>query len=967
MGASFVELPVSIIDVGVRMLLMPQDLIEDIAALIEDFDFPSANALVDETILALDRGGIAFDAKQIKTLLAALRGARQFETLARLTQALMRGGYDDGNSVTYAPMVRRQYAQALIEMGQLQAAIDTLELGIAALNLVLDGKSLIDIRALPPEAAGEYEGERREMLGLLGRANKQIYVDGVAGRGVKRAARHLEPFLSRAILYYGSAAENRSANRSDEQAIFDGHWPLMNMVALAARRERDGGGGGLAGNWREIAAEIASVLERQAQAGSATAAGSDPWLQATLGEACVAGRRFDDAMRWYGAAADHASVDAFQIASSIRQLEEVWGIDPQSPDGGGVLIQYLRTRLAEKPGGGILLGDNASQMLDLVEASDGLRKHSPIGSNALEQLRTLRAGVAQARFVAGVYGPYEDRPLGTAFLVRGRDLHPSFGDRPVALTAAHVVSNVPGAVPPEKAWLQFNEFASDSSVPVPRFRCGRMLHSAAVADLDFTVLEIEGLPDSMGHVKAREAGEIPTAVEGLKANQRRCWVLGHAEGGDLSLALDNSRLLDIGFKRADRRDDYFLRYSASTLPGQSGGPVFDRKWKLIGLHQAGIDEKLMRSGIRRLSGRPGRHVANEGISLRTIVEAIARDKRGPTVPGTSIGSQELPPATADALIAAINDPGVPDGRIEAWFGTPGVRTMLEPPADDTRREANRDPVGFFGYGAIIGVSQALRFRRNAGFDASCNDPSRTRLTLVSEGDSWFQFPYPTVKDTIDHLSMRYPIYCRAIAGMEITSILADTSDVMQAIREKRPDGVLLSGGGNDLLGYGNVKNFVRKFEPGLTAEQYLNQRLGPEIELIVSLFEELVADARAEKSDLKFFIHGYDRATTRNHGKWLRKPLRDHRGIVSTALQNAIVAAIVDRFNDALAALADRHAGIVHHVDCRDAVGAPSEWFDELHPNTDGFGRVAHRFDRAIRAGFKGHPAFDGKVSRLDR
>ena len=68
MGTSFVELPISIIDVGVRMLLMPQDLIEDIAALIEDFDFPSANALVDETILALDRGGIAFDAKQIKTL-----------------------------------------------------------------------------------------------------------------------------------------------------------------------------------------------------------------------------------------------------------------------------------------------------------------------------------------------------------------------------------------------------------------------------------------------------------------------------------------------------------------------------------------------------------------------------------------------------------------------------------------------------------------------------------------------------------------------------------------------------------------------------------------------------------------------------------------------------------------------------------------------------------------------------------
>jgi hypothetical protein len=180
-------------------------------------------------------------------------------------------------------------------------------------------------------------------------------------------------------------------------------------------------------------------------------------------------------------------------------------------------------------------------MLDLVEASEAC-------ASIADRQQCARAAqdaadrVAQARFVC-VYGP-EDRPLGAVPGSR-RDLHPASA-RPVALTAAHVVSNAPRAVPPEKAWLQFNEFASDPSVPVPRFRCGRTLYSAAVADLDFTVIEIEGLPDSMGHVKAREAGEIPTAVEGLKANQRRCWVLGHAEGGDLSLALDNSRLLDIG-------------------------------------------------------------------------------------------------------------------------------------------------------------------------------------------------------------------------------------------------------------------------------------------------------------------------------------------------------------------------------------------------------------------------------------
>jgi hypothetical protein len=75
--------------------------------------------------------------------------------------------------------------------------------------------------------------------------------------------------------------------------------------------------------------------------------------------------------------------------------------------------------------------------------------------------------------------------------------------------------------------------------------------------------------------------------------------------------------------------------------------VFDRKWKLIGLHQAGIDEKLMRSGIGGCPAGPA-GMSPTGISLRTIVEAIAATSAA-RPSGTSIGSQERrsPPPTPD--------------------------------------------------------------------------------------------------------------------------------------------------------------------------------------------------------------------------------------------------------------------------------------------------------------------------------
>lgn len=65
-------------------------------------------------------------------------------------------------------------------------------------------------------------------------------------------------------------------------------------------------------------------------------------------------------------------------------------------------------------------------------------------------------------------------------------------------------------------------------------------------------------------------------------------------------------------------DDVKIHYRAPTQPGSSGSPVFDRRWRVLGLHHAGSDR------MARLHG-DGVHAANEGIRVDSIRAAIAEE------------------------------------------------------------------------------------------------------------------------------------------------------------------------------------------------------------------------------------------------------------------------------------------------------------------------------------------------------
>ncbi|MCQ0988809.1 GDSL-type esterase/lipase family protein [Jiella marina] len=218
---------------------------------------------------------------------------------------------------------------------------------------------------------------------------------------------------------------------------------------------------------------------------------------------------------------------------------------------------------------------------------------------------------------------------------------------------------------------------------------------------------------------------------------------------------------------------------------------------------------------------------------------------------------------------------------------------------------------------------------------------------MSEGDSWFQYPF-LLDDVVDQLDTDFAIFSLDAAG----DTLADyrkQDELVSAVLTEKPDAVMLSGGGNDLLGGGRIRHVVEPFAPGRPVESYLQAVFDRRLAEVLDDYQRVLSGVAAAAPDTPVFIHSYAHAVP-DSGRWLGEPLAS-RGIVDEGLQREIVGLIVDRFHAALEALlADPVFGRrVTLVDCRDAV-ADDLWYDELHPKDQGFAAVAARFRSAMAA-----------------
>ena len=105
-------------------------------------------------------------------------------------------------------------------------------------------------------------------------------------------------------------------------------------------------------------------------------------------------------------------------------------------------------------------------------------------------------------------------------------------------------------------------------------------------------------------------------------------IIQHPDGGPKTwVTMDDNRLIDIS-------DEGFLQYTADTLQGSSGSPVFSTAWELVGLHHSGVPE--MHDGkIIAIDGSEWNEdmgddhvhwIANEGARTSAILRALAETR-----------------------------------------------------------------------------------------------------------------------------------------------------------------------------------------------------------------------------------------------------------------------------------------------------------------------------------------------------
>jgi hypothetical protein len=303
-------------------------------------------------------------------------------------------------------------------------------------------------------------------------------------------------------------------------------------------------------------------------------------------------------------------------------------------------------------------------------------------------------------------------------------------------------------------------------------------------------------------------------------------------------------------------------------------------------------------------------------------------------------------------------------------------------------------------GMIGRLNRRSRRKRNKSYFRKIRNGFRAdpaNKVILAEGDSWFEFPI-FVKDIIDWLAKRedYAIYSLAYGGDWLANIMYQ-GEYIEGLPVHDPDVFLISGGGNDMVGGNRLTTML--INPGKNANKinspsneyidfvwsklgntpeaqdilegspYLTGEFTSFINVIRLQYELMFSNIFIKYPDLKIITQGYDYAIPdpRIHfglnipywhqpllnyftgtGKWLYESFM-LKGITDIRLQKKIVRAMIFDFNEMLVKIATKtNYPNLYHIDCRGACNETSHWYDELHPKSHIFKRIAQKYQDCI-------------------
>jgi hypothetical protein len=251
----------------------------------------------------------------------------------------------------------------------------------------------------------------------------------------------------------------------------------------------------------------------------------------------------------------------------------------------------------------------------------------------------------------------------------------------------------------------------------------------------------------------------------------------------------------------------------------------------------------------------------------------------------------------------------------------------------------------------------------------------TSPVVLSEGDSWFQFPV-LLKDVIDGLEPDFLTYSLDAAGDTLKNMVFDNAEYLIQLRQLRHRfavrALLISGAGNDIIGadpdgISVLERVVKPFDPTRSdpshAPFYIDtDAFRAQLMFVRDAHVKVFSDVLREFPEVRVVCHGYAYAIPggfthdprdpvyARRDQWLGRPFNSlgFPRNQSQALRRAIVKEMLDQLNSMQKTLCGGNSAggrfaNAYHVDVRNVV-ADDEWNDEIHPTNAGFKKVVGSF-----------------------
>lgn len=673
------------------------DFEQELSEALSRFDWSQAAEICGRLIRRVHAEPEVFPEATAKRCISLLRRKRRFRLVTLLAEALIVSGQR-------TPQIRRQYAQALIDQGVLVAPEFVLQqiLGESPLEPV----------------------EEKEARGLLGRIYKQLYVNVKAQLGPDAG---VEGGLRARELMQRALSEYLAGYRLDTHKNY---WHGINAVALLARAERDGLSIEGVPHYRTLASDILDTLHGHAKKALPDIdrvemrRGLDAWQLATALEALVAVGEYATAGTYALEYAAHAEADAFEIASTLRQLEEMWQLRESEPPG-SMLLPICRAALLQREGGAFRISPDAvARDLENIETVNAEEPRSEAvgegngteGTPApSETLNQYRQALLACRAIARIE-THEGQGRGTGLLVSPDDFLPPGFPRAegqlLLLTNAHVVSPVPfpTALAPADASVVFQMTGR-------RYVVGEVVWSSPPDQLDAALLTL------LGERSDAEPLRLASRWGNREDIPPRTVLIGHAGGADSRFALKaggGDERFSFQDARPTKADETSLRYTTPRRGGSSGSAVFDpRDWSVVALHHSGV-------GGAGGGGGEAATYANEAVPVATL-RLAARAQHMP-LGAAAAGDEGL-----EAEGAADHAPG---GGGQFGFAKRGHKSAKPPPAPMPEASMPEAPMSE----APMPAAPGPRF-----YFALEGDDERVRGRLVRYGadvDLIFEYAFP---------------------------------------------------------------------------------------------------------------------------------------------------------------------------------------------------------------------------------